>query len=130
MKSKDELNEFFGVKTKAFSPVAYYDKFMDTIRVEFRDCSAHEKRISENLTVIVDNHPESSQAAFAGFVIKGIGHLFECLEIPKEGVLMVVDLINRMLEKGILEENDKQEIAPLVQTAQTLEMAVEFDVAA
>lgn len=42
---------------RAFKPVAYFDSHADCIRIELRDCSFTEERISQPVTLLEDNHP-------------------------------------------------------------------------
>ena len=78
------VGDLFGeYKPNPFRPMAYYDKHLDCIRVEIRDCSITEHRCGEILTVLEDNHPENDQGKYVGFTIKGVGHVFEELSLPK-----------------------------------------------
>jgi len=42
---------------RAFMPVAYFDSHAGCIRIELRDCSFTEERISHPMTLLEDNHP-------------------------------------------------------------------------
>jgi hypothetical protein len=42
---------------RAFMPVAYFDSHAGCIRIELRDCSFTEERISQPVTLLKDNHP-------------------------------------------------------------------------
>jgi hypothetical protein len=126
MNSQSTLSTLLEGDLVAFNPVAYYDKFMDTIRVEFRDCSSTEVRLDETFTVIVANYSEDGEDACAGLVIKGIGHLFEKLGLPKSGVPRVVDLINRMIEKDLIAKDTQIKIAPIKHVAAAIELRVDF----
>lgn len=124
MNSQQELRNLLDGVSGAFSPVAYYDKFMDTIRIELRDCSSYEVRLDDTLTIMMANYPESPDEEFSGLVIKGIGHLFEQLGIAPSGVLKVVDLFNRMIEAGFIKE---ESVSPVKQTAGMIGMQVDFE---
>jgi hypothetical protein len=63
------LAELLGDDTGQFTPVAFYDKFMDCIRVELRDCSLTETRVDEYLTILYDNNPEPGQSPSAGLMM-------------------------------------------------------------
>jgi hypothetical protein len=80
-----------------FAPIAYYDKHLDCIRVEIRDCSVTEHRCGEHLTVLEDNYPKEGQMKYVGFAIKGVRHVFETLEVPLEGIQLVVDFLDKIV---------------------------------
>lgn len=82
---------------KTFSPLAYYDKHLDCIRVKIRDCSVTETRLDRVFTIIEDNYPEPGQDKYVGFTIKGVQHLFKRLGIPLGGVLKITDLLNQIV---------------------------------
>ncbi|MFZ2445134.1 MAG: hypothetical protein WAW37_02135 [Syntrophobacteraceae bacterium] len=79
---------------KAFRPCAYYDKHLDCIRVQVRDCSFTEIRLNEAFTIYQANHV--SCAEYIGFSIKGIRHLFEELKLPraKERPYIIAEIID------------------------------------
>ena len=91
------LHELLNGPPKDFSPVAYYDKHMDCIRVELRDCSVTEVRIDQTLTLLRDNDPSEDQHSLAGVKIKGIKHLFKSWGLDLEGVHLVTTIVNRLL---------------------------------
>src|SRR5437016_4495507 len=96
-----------------FVPLAYYDKYMDCIRIELRDCSLCEERLDELLTVLYDNHPQPGQNGVAGLMIKGIKHLFKEIGLPLEGVLQVTEVIDRAVKSlAITEEAHFKIIGP------------------
>lgn len=82
-----------------FKPLAYYDESLDCIRVEVRDCSVTEWRLSELITVLEDNYPEQDQSRFVGFTLKGVKHLFVSVELPTSGVLRITDLLDKIVKK-------------------------------
>lgn len=79
-----------------FSPLAYYDKHLDCIRVVIRECSVTEHRLTAVMTVLEDNYPDYGQQPYVGFVIKGVQHLFESMNLPLDGVMRVTDLFHRI----------------------------------
>src|SRR5690349_14655809 len=94
-----DLAKLLGGKVlKPFRPLAYYDRHMDCIRIELRDCSITERRVSETITVLLDNFPEPKQSEIAGLMIKGVRHLFSGLEIPMTGVLYVTGILDKLAE--------------------------------
>lgn len=82
-----------------FTPIAYYDKHMDCIRIELRDCSMTEIRIDSVLTLLRDNHPSPDQQPVAGLMVKGVRLLFKQWDISLGGVLMITTILNRILEQ-------------------------------
>ena len=77
-----------------FRPCAYFDKHMDCIRVELRDCSVKEVRISEYLTLHLDNRPDEGQSHYVGITIKGIKHLFTEHNLPLDGIVRITQLLD------------------------------------
>jgi len=84
---------------KTFRPIAYYDKHLDCIRVEIRDCSVTEIRLDKMFTLLEDNYPETGQSPYVGFTIKGVKHLFAQLNLPLDGVWKVADLLQEIVSK-------------------------------
>ncbi|ODB94974.1 hypothetical protein A3194_20130 [Candidatus Thiodiazotropha endoloripes] len=83
----------------AFSPVAYFDKHMDCIRVIVRDCSVTEHRIDEMFTLMEDNHPNRFGHRYVGFTIKGVRHLFDELDLPLGRVYKIADILHEIVKK-------------------------------
>lgn len=126
------LNEFFEeFQPSKFCPVAYYDKHLDCIRVEIRDCSITEHRCGEFFTVLEDNYPQSDldQTQYIGFSIKGIRHVFEELELPLEGIQRVVEILDRLAKQypNELVEEALEEVRPILNNT---ELSVDFAEAA
>jgi hypothetical protein len=86
-----------GVPIATFSPVAFYDKHMDCIRVLTHDRSVTEHRINELFTVYECNHRGPFDPEYVGFSIKGIRHLFSEIGLPLDGVYRLADIINRIV---------------------------------
>ena len=80
---------------KEFRPIAYYDKHLDCIRVQLKDCSFTEKRLNRYWTVLEENHGEAN--SLAGFNIKGIQHLAQKLGFSITGVMKLTDLIDQIV---------------------------------
>lgn len=110
-------------------PVAYYDKHMDCIRIELRDCSLTEVRVNKMLTLLHDNHPSEHQTHLAGIMIKGVKHLFNEWGLPLEGVLMVTTIIDRLLQTlpADPENAPEKEIREVLQITSAIELEVDFD---
>ncbi|MGP8051008.1 MAG: hypothetical protein ACLPYB_10390 [Desulfobaccales bacterium] len=83
---------------KAFQPCAYYDKHLDCIRVQVKDCSFTEIRLNELFTIYQANHTESRE--YMGFSIKGIRHLLEKSEFPKakQGPFMLAEILDHIVK--------------------------------
>lgn len=97
-KNADLLPAFLAEHTlRTFAPIAYYDKHLDCIRVEIRDCSVTETRVNDIFTVFEDNYPENGQREYVGFTVKGVSYVFRKLGLPLEGVLKVTDLISKIV---------------------------------
>jgi hypothetical protein len=79
---------------KVFRPCAYFDKHLDCIRVQVKDCSFVEIRLNEAFTIYQANH--TPVVEYMGFSIKGVRHLFEELKSPraKEGPYILAEIID------------------------------------
>lgn len=87
-----------GVSLGTFSPIAYYDKHMDCIRVLTHDRSVTEHRLDEMFTVYERNHRRDQfDPQYVGFSIKGVRHLFSEIGLPLEGVYRLTEIINRIV---------------------------------
>jgi hypothetical protein len=78
-----------------FHPYADFDVNMDCIRINLRDCSSKEVRVSPHLTVLYDNNPNDGQQPVVGMNIKGVHEL----GIPLFGVCLVSDILNSIVNK-------------------------------
>lgn len=95
--SLDALTQFCQSYTVvAFRPLAYYDKHMDCIRVQMKDCSFVEDRTNRFFTVLRAHHSETQD--MVGFTIKGIRYLFETLGLPKNGPVLLTQIIDAILQ--------------------------------
>lgn len=97
--TKDGMKELFPfLELKAFRPCAYFDKHLDCIRVQVKDCSFTEIRLNGIFTLYQANHTERFE--YMGFSIKGIRHLFEENHLPmaKEGPFMLAEIIDAILK--------------------------------
>jgi hypothetical protein len=86
-----------GVEAGPFSPVAYYDKHMDCIRVLTHNRSVTEHRIDGSFTVFECNHRARFDPEYVGFSIKGVRLLFSEIGRPLEGVYALADIIQRIV---------------------------------
>ena len=86
-----------GVSMEAFTPVAYYDKHMDCIRVITQDRSVTEHRIDGFFTVHECNHRGPLDPHYAGFTIKGVRHLFQQIGLPLNRVYRLAELIDKLV---------------------------------
>lgn len=87
-----------GVVLKPFQPVAFYDSYMDCIRVLILDRSVTEVRVDDSLTLYRTNHPETFDPNHVGFCLKGIRHLFTELGLPLDGVLRLTQIIDTLVK--------------------------------
>ncbi len=83
---------------KAFKPCAYYDKHLDSIRVQVKDCSFTEIRLNELFTIYRANHTKSGE--YMGFSIKGIRHLLVKSGFPKakQGPFMLAEILDHIIK--------------------------------
>jgi hypothetical protein len=88
-----------GVVLRPFQPVAYYDGYMDCIRVQILDRSITEVRVDDSLTLYRTNHPAPFDPQHVGFSIKGVKHLFRELGLPLDGVLRLTELIDALVKR-------------------------------
>lgn len=122
MKTQD-ISKVLGVAAlRPFSPLAYYDKHMDCIRIELRDCSLTERRINEIFTILEDNYPASGQGRCAGIMIKGVKHLFKQLDLPVEGIVYVTKILD-----AIAKEYPDQVAVEIKQIVTNIDLTVDFD---
>lgn len=93
-----DLSDFMRHNLKEeFHPFAYYDKHMDCIRVQVKDCSVTEDRLSSIFTVMKANHDDIDE--YIGFSIKGVRYLFERVGLPKIGVIKLAQIIDAIVKK-------------------------------
>ncbi len=93
------MTQFFGDNPPGvFQPCAYFDKHLDCIRVQLRDCSFTEIRLNRVFTIYQANHVKNVE--YIGFSIKGIRHLFEELKLPKpkEGPIHLAEIMDAMIK--------------------------------
>lgn len=116
---------------RRFVPLAYYEKHMDCIRIELRDCSLSEERMDELLTVLYDNHPQDDRSPVAGLMIKGVKHFFKKHGLPLEGIVLVTEILDRIVkEMPISEEMQNNIIRPVEFMASGMELSVDMSEAA
>jgi hypothetical protein len=88
-----------GTALEPFSPVAYYDSYMDCIRVLILDRSVTEVRVDDHLTLCRANHRTPFDPEHVGFTIKGVRHLFADLGLPLDGVLTLTQIIDAIVKR-------------------------------
>jgi hypothetical protein len=107
----DKENNMDGLATKAmaqffeeyppmeFKPCAYYDKHLDCIRVQLKDCSFTEIRLNKIFTIYQTNHMKHVE--YMGFTIKGVRHLLEKLEFPKakQGPYLLAEIMDTIIKE-------------------------------
>lgn len=87
-----------GAELGKFTPVAYFDKYMDCIRVITHDRSVTEHRINEFFTILENNNPSSFDPAYVGFTIKGVNQLFNSVGLSHDHVYKLADLIDLIVK--------------------------------
>lgn len=116
---------------RQFTSLAFYDKHMDCIRIELRDCSAFERRLNSVLTIAYDNYPEPGQSKISGITIKGVKHFFTEWNLPLEGIHLVADLLDRIVKELKLDEgSDADAIQSIKFIVSSIEMPVNLGMAA
>lgn len=91
-----DLATFMREYLSDFKPFAYFDKHLDCIRVQIKDCSITERRLSRMLTILEANH--TAVQTTVGFTIKGVRHLFEEFGFERGQVLKVTEFIDAIVE--------------------------------
>ncbi|WP_157072956.1 hypothetical protein [Candidatus Magnetominusculus xianensis] len=79
-----------------FRPLAYYDKHLDCIRVQVKECSYTEERINRFFTLWYANHSEPNNCI--GFTIKGVAHIFVKMGLPKTSPTPIVKVLDTILK--------------------------------
>jgi|SRR5437867_3666064 len=132
MKTSDEIKalvaDAFSGSSGGFRPCAFFDEGLDCIRVIVRDCSTLEERISDRVTVLLDNYyPGPGRRQYAGFTIKGARHF--CLEnnISLEVPVKISDILNVLMARSpeiVVQWFVDQVAKPLVQEGQIEDVEV------
>ena len=117
MRNQDEalslgaLRQFVGAyPITPFRPLAYYDKHLDCIRIQVKDCSFTEERLNRLFTLWYENHVTSKKTV--GFSIKGVKHLFVSLGLPESGPVYVAQIIDGILR--LYPEKKMQEVIEVI----------------
>jgi hypothetical protein len=87
-----------GTTLGSFSPVAYFDKHMDCIRVVTHDRSVTEHRINEFYTLHEVNHRGEFDPQYVGFTIKGVKRLFAEIGLPLDRPYKLAEIIDRLVK--------------------------------
>ena len=106
-----------------FKPIAYYDKHLDCIRVQLKDCSALEERKNRIFTVLKANHADSG--SFVGFNIKGVRYIFQKIGLEMKGVVALTELLNAIV-KYFPEESVATTAAKITSGLQKSELNISF----
>lgn len=91
---KDFITENSG---HVLRPFAYFDKHLDCIRVQIKDCSFKELRLSKTCTVLQANH--SAEIEYVGFTLKGIKYLTKNLGLPENEPVLLAELIDAIIKQ-------------------------------
>lgn len=97
--AETSLTEHMG-QAEPFRAVAYHDVNMDCIRILFRDCSIIEHRVHPRLTILTASRPVNGVDGpdVVGLVIKGVGHLCDELDLPKDAVIHIASLLDKFVK--------------------------------
>lgn len=106
-----------------FKPIAYYDKHLDCIRVQLKDCSALEERKNRIFTVLLANH--SNPGAVVGCNIKGVRHVFEKVGLEMKGVVALTAVLNAIV-KYFPETSVATTAAKIATSLQESELQISF----
>ena len=79
-----------------FRPLAYYDKHLDCIRVQIKDCSFVEDRENSLFTLWHENHTKLSDCI--GFSIKGVMHFYKSLGLSDSEPVRLAEFLDAMLK--------------------------------
>lgn len=125
------LGQFMQDNLAQFTPFAYYDKHLDCIRVQIRDCSVTEHRLSRLFTILEANHIAAGFASTVGFTIKGARHLFNEMGLEVDRAWKLADLINEIVrEYPHAAVSTVREFLVSKEAQQTSEMVIDFAEAA
>jgi hypothetical protein len=93
--NRENNNSSESLEFSKFSPIAYFDKHMDCVRVVLWDDSMTEVRINEHLTLYRRNFISETEAEhkYVGFAIKGIFHAFDGAGLEKDRVYELADIL-------------------------------------
>ena len=95
--STEALKQFCGAyPIQPFRPLAYYDKHLDCIRIQVKDCSFTEVRANRVFTLWYENHV--TQKKTVGFTIKGVKHQFVTWGLPESGPVYVAKILDAILQ--------------------------------
>ena len=94
------ISQFFSDSPPGiFEPCAYYDKHLDCIRVQIKECSFTEIRINKIFNIYEANH--TSDIEYVGFSIKGIRYIFEKAGVPsKAGPYMLAEIMDTIIKSN------------------------------
>jgi hypothetical protein len=119
-----QADQYARQRLAQFKPFAYYDKHLDCIRVQVRDCSFIEQRKNRIFTVLKANH--TKEGSLVGFNIKGVRHLFEQIGLNRQACYKladVMDAIVRFFPEATVKEIAAQ-LSPVIKE-QNLEVRIE-----
>jgi len=88
-----------GLEFNEFRPYAYYDQYMDCIRVSVEDVTTVEERCDEFITLHRAAKLEGSVAndRYIGFTLKGIRHLFADINLSLEGAHKLSLILDKLV---------------------------------
>ena len=87
-----------GMVVMDFVPVAFYESYMDCIRVMIADRSITEERINDELTLYRTNHASPFDPIHSGFCLKGIRHILDELGMAQGVELKLAQIIDAIVK--------------------------------
>jgi hypothetical protein len=82
----------------SFRPCAFFDSRLDCIRVVTKDCSIVEERLSDRVTMLLNNYdPTPGRRECVGFTLKGARHLCQQHSLDMKSPILLSDLLDKML---------------------------------
>ena len=87
-----------GIVIQKFVPVAFYESYMDCIRVMTADRSITEERINDELTLYRTNHASPFDPMHCGFCLKGIRHILDELGMAPGVELKLAQIIDAIVK--------------------------------
>lgn len=82
-----------------FRPFAYYDQYLDCIRVYTHDRSVTEQRLDDVITVFRCNHRGPFDPAYVGFSLKGIRHMLDEIGLPMDRAYRLTELLDTLVQQ-------------------------------
>jgi len=82
-----------------FKPFAYYDQYLDCIRVYTHDRSVTEQRLDDVITIFRCNHKSDTDPEYVGFSLKGIRHMLDEVGLPMDRAYSLAEIFDVLVKK-------------------------------